>query len=58
MKAPSDALRKRQFTMHVFCNAGESEERDGYTELICKGKNGRRTAIEKNAWNKKVPVKF
>ena len=59
VKAPSDALRKRQFTMHIFCNAGEGGERDGYTELMCKGKQkGRRTAIEKNAWNKKIPVLF
>jgi len=60
VKAPSDALRKRQFTMHVICNAGEGDERYGYTALTCKGKHkgGRRTAIEKNAWNKKIPVLF
>ena len=46
--------------MHIFCNAGEGDKRDGYTMLICKGKHkrGRHTAIEKNAWNKKVPVLF
>ena len=46
--------------MHIFCNAGEGDKRDGYTMLICKGKykRGRHTAIEKNAWNKKVPVLF
>ena len=38
VKAPSDALRKRQFTMNVICNAGEGEERDGHTVLTCKGR--------------------
>ena len=36
IKAPSDALRKRQFAMHVFCNAGEGDERGGCTALMCK----------------------
>ena len=60
MSAPSDALRKRQFTMHVICNAREKvDDRDGCTVLICKGSaKGRRAAIEKNGWNKKVAVTF
>ena len=59
VKAPGDALRKRQFTMHVICNAWEGEERDGYTVLTCKGKQkGRRAAIEKYVWNKKIPALF
>ena len=31
-------LRKRQFTMHLFCNAGTGEDRGGYTVLIGRGK--------------------
>ena len=31
-------LRKRQFTMHIYVNAGVGDQRDGYIELICKGK--------------------
>lgn len=59
ISAPSDALRKRQFTMHIFCNAGKGEDRDGYTPLICKGSpNGRRTQIEKLAYNNNTPMLF
>ena len=59
IKAPSEALRKRQATMHLFMNAGAGDKRDGYTVLIAKGKfNGRRKIIEKNAWNKKVKMLF
>ena len=59
-KASSDALRKRQFAIHIFCNTREGDKRDGYTVLIHKGKHkgSRRTAIEKNVWNKKVPILF
>jgi Tc5 transposase DNA-binding domain len=31
-------LRKRQFTMHIYVNAGEGNNRDGYVELIGRGK--------------------
>ena len=31
-------LRKRQFTMHIYMNAGEGNKRDGWIELICNGK--------------------
>ena len=59
IKDPSEALRKRQFTMHLFVNAGEGEKRDGCTCLICKGAIiGWRKTIEKTAWNKKVKVLF
>ena len=45
---PNDALRKRQFTMHVCCNACEGEKRDGYKNLVCKElPRGRRKEIEK-----------
>lgn len=46
-------LRKRQFTMHIYVNAGEGEKRDGYVELICKGKTlfgTRFSKLEQAAW--------
>ena len=57
--APSEALRKRQFTMHIIMNASSGKKRHGYTSLICKGsEKGRRKPAEKLAWNKKVPILF
>jgi hypothetical protein len=29
-------LRKQQFTMNIYVNAGLGEDADGYVELICK----------------------
>ena len=59
VSCPNEALRKRQFTMHVFCNAGEGEKRDGYVALVCKGSpRGRRTVIEKLAYDSRVPMHF
>ena len=58
VSAPKEALRKRQFIMHVFCNSGKGEDRDGYTALVCKGSpKGRRTQIEKLAYNN-APMLF
>jgi hypothetical protein len=54
-------LRKRQFTMHLFCNAGSGEERAGYTVLIGRGqvlKGTRFSAAERAAWSKQVPFLF
>ena len=54
-------LRKRQFTMHLFCNAGTGEDRGGYTVLIGRGKlmkGNRFTAAEKAAWSTNVPFLF
>jgi len=34
--AQSDGLRKRQFTMHIYINAGRGDFADGYVELICR----------------------
>ena len=58
VKAPSDSLRKRQFTMHLFTDAGKGEARDGYTILVAKGKSDRRKKTEKMAWHKDVPMLF
>ena len=30
-------LRKRQFTIHIYVNAGQGDDADGYVELICRG---------------------
>ena len=31
-------LYKRQFTIHIYVNAGVQDQADGYIELILKGK--------------------
>ena len=54
-------LRKRQFTMHLFFNAGTGEDRGGYTVLIGRGKlmkGNRFTTAEKVAWGTNVPFLF
>ena len=38
---PSEALRKRQWTMHVVVNAGVGEAKAGWVDLISKGKGAR-----------------
>ena len=55
----NNALRKRQFTMHVFINSGEGDSRDGHIALACKGSpNGRRKVVEKLAYDSRVPIHF
>ena len=59
--AQSDGLRKRQFTMHIYINAGRGDFADGYVELICRGKvmHGTRfTLAERQAWNPAVKMFF
>ena len=54
-------LRKRQFTMHIYVNAGVGDQRDGYIELICKGKvllGGRFSPAERTAWDERVNMYF
>jgi hypothetical protein len=46
------------FTMHIFINAGEDNQRQGYTVLVCKGKLQKKKQFEMLAWNKDVPVWF
>ena len=59
ISCPNESLRKRQATMHIFMNAGRGDLRDGYTALVCKGsRKGRRKAIEKLAWDTRVPMHF
>jgi hypothetical protein len=54
-------LRKRQFTMHLFCNAGRGEDCGGYTVLIGRGqvlKGTRFSEAERASWSKNVPFLF
>jgi hypothetical protein len=53
--------RKRQFTMHIVMNAGVGFLRDGYIELICRGKimDGTRFSLaERSQWHPDVKMYF
>ena len=56
VKCPKDALRKRQFTMHVVTNAGTGDKAYGWTDLICKGQGKRISAAEKELWDDNIDV--
>ena len=59
ISCPNESLRKRQCTIHICVNAGDVNDRDGCTSLICKGAFiGRRKQIEKLPWDERVPVHF
>ena len=59
ISALTEALRKRQFTIYIFCNAGKREDRDSYITLVCKGSpNGWRTQIEKLTYNNNTHMLF
>ena len=59
MSAPIEALRKRQFAMRVFCNAGMGEDRGGCAALVRKGSpKGWRTQSEKLAYDHSAPMLF
>ena len=59
VSCPNDTFRKRQFSMHIFCNAGEGDFRDGHSDLVCKGSSkGRRKPIERLACDSRVPMHF
>ena len=47
IKCPGEALRKRQFTMHVVYNAGNGARRAGWVDLVCKGTGKRIRQTEK-----------
>ena len=54
-------LRKRQFTMHIYVNAGQGEDADDYAELICRGKvllGSQFSLAERSKWNEKVNMYF
>ena len=47
--------------MYIYVNASVGEQRDGYIELICKGKvlfGGRYSPAEREAWDKRVKMYF
>lgn len=53
---PNDALRKRQFIMHIIANTGEGENKLGYTTLVCKGSSrGRCKQYEVAEWDPELP---
>ena len=52
----SAGLTKRQFTAHIFSNAGTGEKGDAWIEMIARGTGKGITALEKAGWNPKVPV--
>ena len=55
----SEGLTKRQYTVHVFINAGDSEENThGYADMICRGKGTRISQIERNAYDENVNVRW
>jgi len=56
IRAPSDSLRKRQFTLHCVLNAGVGEKAHAWVELVCNGTGTRISRAEKNAWNEDVEV--
>ena len=45
----AEALRKRQFTMHVVANASIGEKREGYVDVVCKGDRKRISVAEKTS---------
>ena len=60
VKGPgAEGLNKRQYTAHVFINAGEKEENaHGYIDLVCRGKGVQITKLEKESYNKNVNVRW
>ena len=54
IKCPKEALRKRQFTMHVVVNAGTGEKGACWVDLVCKGLGKRIRRAEKDLWNGNV----
>ena len=47
--------------MHIYVNAGQGDDADGYVELICRGKvllGSRFSLAERSKWNEKVNMYF
>ena len=53
---PSEALRKRQWTMHVVVNAGEGNDSHAWVDLVTKGTGTRTKAEEKARYHKGVDM--
>ena len=58
MSAPSDALRKRQFNMHVLVNAGAVNNHQGTFGIFKKGTGKIISKTEKNRWDARSKVFF
>ena len=55
----ADGLNKRQYSAHVFINAGNKEENThGYIDLICRGKGVCITQLEKDSYNPNINVRW
>ena len=55
----SEGLTKRQYTVHIFINAGNTREQThGYLDLICRGKGNKVSEVEKRAYNANVNVRW
>ena len=55
----AEGLTKRQYTMHIFINAGKGSDSCAYAELIARGQGKRISQVEREGWNKEVsPVIF
>ena len=56
IKSPGEQFRKRQFTMHIVTNAGSGTEKQGWVDLVCRGKGMRIRQAERDLWDKDVDV--
>ena len=53
----SEGLTKRQYTIHIFVNAGLLHDSAyGYIDLVCRGTGKRILGVEKAAYNPKINV--
>ena len=53
---PSEALRKRCWTMHVVVNAGEGDDSHAWVDLVTNGTGDRIKADEKARYHKGVDM--
>ena len=54
MTCPSEALRKRQWTMHCIVNAGAGDDRHAWVDLVSKGTGKQISKEETSRYNKSV----
>ena len=55
----SEGLRKWQYTVHVFINAGDTPENThGYVDMIFRGKGTRISRIDKDLYNPLINVRW
>ena len=58
VKAPNEALAKRQYTGHVHFAAGRTWRCQPKAMLVCRGKGIRISALEKTSWDPRIHVLF